>query len=97
MSIGYAKNQLTSVNVALESLRGDRALWVKPGDFLGHRPGVRAHAPAAIERSELKPAIEVLSAVGQVRVAAVALVARTRHVARLATAIVRVMVCADIG
>ena len=55
MSIGYAKNQLTSVNVALESLRGDRALWVKPGDFLGHRPGIRAQAPVAVERRELKP------------------------------------------
>jgi hypothetical protein len=33
MSIGFAKNQLTSVNVALEPLRGDRRLWLKPGDL----------------------------------------------------------------
>jgi hypothetical protein len=64
------------VNVALETLRGDRALWVKPGAFLGQRSGVRAHAPAAVERSELKPVIEVLAAAGQTRVAAVALLCR---------------------
>lgn len=76
MSVGYAKNQLTSVNVSLESLRGDKALWVKPGDFLGHRPGTRAHAPAGIERTLLKPALEALIGSGKERVAAVALLCR---------------------
>lgn len=33
-----AKHRLASENVVLESLRGDRALWVKPGACLGHRP-----------------------------------------------------------
>ena len=76
MSIGYAKNQLTSVNVALESLRGDRRLWVRPGDFLGRRSGVRAQAPAGLERDQLKQAIGALAAAGRERVAAVALLCR---------------------
>lgn len=88
MSIGYAKNQLTSVNVALESLRVDRALWVKPGAFLGHQSAygsvLRLRSSAASSRTLSRctggqvraAAIEVLSAGGQVRVAAVALLRR---------------------
>lgn len=76
MSVGYAKNQLTSVNVALESLRGDRALWVKPGDVLGRRSGVRTRAPAGLDRGQLKPAVDTLIRSGKPRVAAVALLCR---------------------
>lgn len=76
MSVGYAKNQLTSVNVVLESLRGDRALWVKPADYIGSRSGVRTHPPAGLDRDLLKPAIDSLIAQGKVRVAAVALLCR---------------------
>ncbi len=76
MSIGYAKNQLTSVNVVLESLRGDRALWVRPGDYLGQRSGVRGRAPEGLDRERLKPAIDGLIAQGKERVAAVALLCR---------------------
>jgi hypothetical protein len=76
MSVGYAKNQLTSVNVVLESLRGDRALWVRPGDYLDRRSGVRTSAPAGLDRDRLKPAIDTLIAEGKGRVAAVALLCR---------------------
>lgn len=76
MSIGYAKNQLTSVNVALEALREDRMLWVRPGEFLGQRSGVRAEAPAGIDRSRLKLATDALAAAGKTRVAATALLCR---------------------
>ena len=76
MSIAYAKNRLTSINVVLESLRNDRALWVKPGDYLGNRSTVRHSAPGGLDRASMKVAIATLTASGKERVAAVALLCR---------------------
>lgn len=76
MSIAYAKNQLTSANVVLESLRGDRALWVKPADYLGKRSTVRLCAPRGLDRAPVKTAVGTLTATGKERVAAVALLCR---------------------
>jgi hypothetical protein len=76
MSNGYAKNQLTSVNVALESLRGDRALWVRPSDYIGQRSSVRTDAPVGLDRDRLQPVIDHLVAQGKERVVAVAMLCR---------------------
>jgi Integrase len=76
ISNGYAKNQLTSVNVALESLRGDRALWVRPSDYIGQRSSVRTDAPVGLDRNRLQPVIERLVAQGKERVVAVAMLCR---------------------
>jgi hypothetical protein len=76
MSNGYAKNQLSSVNVVLESLRGDRALWVRPSDYIGQRSSVRTDAPVGLDRAQLQPVVEELSAQGKQNVAAVALLCR---------------------
>ena len=73
LSNGYAKNQLTSVNVVLESMRGDRALWVRPSDYIGQRDSVRTDAPAGLDRDRLRPVVERLTDLGKARVAAVAL------------------------
>ncbi len=76
MSIAYAKNQLSSANVVLESLRGDRTVWVKPGDFLGRRSTVRSSVPGGMDRAQVKVAADTLTATGKQRVAAVALLCR---------------------
>jgi len=76
ISNGYAKNQLTSVNVVLESLRGDRALWVRPSDYIGQRTSVRTDAPEGLDRERLLPVVERLTDLGRARVAAVALLCR---------------------
>lgn len=76
MSIAYAKNQLSSANVVLESLRGDRAVWVKPGDFLSRRSVVRLSVPGGMDRAQVKVAADTLKAAGKERVAAVALLCR---------------------
>lgn len=76
MSNGYAKNQLTSVNVVLESMRGDRALWVRPSDYIGQRTSVRTDAPVGLDRERLQPVVERLTDLGKARVAAVALLCR---------------------
>ncbi|MDH3266185.1 MAG: integrase domain-containing protein [Gammaproteobacteria bacterium] len=76
VSLGYAKNQLTSVNVVMESLRGDRVLWVKPSDFLGNRSTVRVAAPSGLDRVLVKSATDKLISGGKGRVAAIALLCR---------------------
>ncbi len=76
MSIAYAKNQLTSINVVLESLRGDRALWMKPGDRLGKRSTIRVSPPAGLNRARFRCAVDKLIAGGKERPAAVALLCR---------------------
>jgi hypothetical protein len=75
-SVGYAKNQLTTVNVVMESLRGDRSLWLKPGDYLGNRSGVRTRAPGAIHRDRVRLVANNLIDQGKERVAAAGLLCR---------------------
>lgn len=76
MSTAYAKNQLSSANVVLESLRGDRAIRVKPGDFLGRRSTVRTSVPGGMDRAQVKVSADTLNAAGKERAAAVALLCR---------------------
>tara|TARA_R110002049_G_scaffold20717_6_gene75924 strand:- start:4524 stop:5471 length:948 start_codon:yes stop_codon:yes gene_type:complete len=76
ISVGYAKNQLTTVNVVMESLRGDRSLWLKPGDYLGNRSGVRTRAPGAINRDRVGTVANKLIDQGKERVAAAGLLCR---------------------
>lgn len=76
MSNGYAKNQLASVNVVLESLRGDRALWVRPSEYIGQRSNVRTRPPVGLDRDRLQPVFERLTAWGKDRVVAVAMLCR---------------------
>jgi hypothetical protein len=75
-SVGYAKNQLTTVNVVMESLRGDRSLWLKPGHYLGNRSAVRTRAPGAISRDRVRVVANKLIGQGKERVAAAGLLCR---------------------
>lgn len=76
MAVAYAKNLLTSVNVTLESLRGDRAIRVTPGDYLGKRSIVRSSPPDGLDRGRVKHVADKLTAEGKGRVAAVGLLCR---------------------
>ncbi len=76
LSVAYAKNIVTSVNVALESLRGDRAIWIKPGAVLGKRSSVRTSPPGGLDRRPVQEAVAQLIANDRARVAATALLCR---------------------
>jgi hypothetical protein len=71
-SVGYAQNQLTSVNVTLEALRGDNQLRVSPAAIVGRRASVRTVSPAGLDRSLFSKAVQALRDRGQVRTASVA-------------------------
>ena len=71
MAVAYAQNLLSSVNVVLEALRGDRQLRVSPANLVGKRAHVRDSAPAGLDRQPVAAGAAALRARGQDRVAAV--------------------------
>lgn len=50
MSVAYAQNLLSSVNVTLEALREDKQCAVSPSALVGDRSNVRTEAPLSMDR-----------------------------------------------
>ena len=71
MTVSYAQNLLSTVNVVLEALRGDRLLRVSPAALVGQRAHVRNATPAGLERAQLERALQVLKGRDEARIAAV--------------------------
>ncbi len=76
MAVSYAQNLLSSVNVVLETMRGDTTLRVSPSEMVGERSSVRQEAPTGMERERLQQATSELRERGEECVAAVAELAR---------------------
>ena len=76
MTVAYAQNLLSSVNVVLETLRGDRQLRVSPATLVGERRHVRVSAPAGLNRKHVRAAVATLRDRDQARVASVVELAR---------------------
>jgi hypothetical protein len=76
LSLAYAQNLLSSVNVVLEALRGDRQVRGSPSTLVGERNNVRGTSPAGLEREPLRHCTEHLRGLGHPRVAAVVALAR---------------------
>ncbi len=76
MAVAYAQNLLSSVNVILETMRGDRQLRVSPAVLVGERRHVRNTAPAGLDRTRVNAAAAALRDRDQARVASVVELAR---------------------
>jgi hypothetical protein len=76
MAVAYAQNLLSSVNVVLETMRGDRQLWVSPAALVGERRHVRESGPAGLDRKQVRAAVAALQNRDQARVASVIELAR---------------------
>jgi len=76
MSVSYGKNLVTSANVTMEALRGDKAVWVRPGAFIGQRSLVRQNAPESLERAKVQVAADRLASAGKSREAALVTLCR---------------------
>jgi hypothetical protein len=76
LSVRYAQNLLSSVNVVMERMRGDTALRVRPASAVGHRSNVRTEPPVSLDRVAVVTAIQSLEARGHHPVACIALLAR---------------------
>ena len=54
MSVAYAQNRLSTVNVILETMRKDTVLTIKPAQIIGQRSHVRSTIPATFRTDVLK-------------------------------------------
>lgn len=76
MSVRYAQNLVSTVNVVLETMRGDRELRLSPARLVGQRVNVREIAPASLDRRGFASQVERLDAQGHERIATIAALAR---------------------
>jgi integrase len=76
LSVRYAQNLLSTVNVVMETMRGDRCVRVTPAALVGKRRNVRSEAPEGLDRSVVDRAILALNDQGENRAALVAALAR---------------------
>jgi hypothetical protein len=77
VSVPYAQNLVSSINVVLETLRGDRAIRVSPSAVIGEqRTNVRDSAPASMDREKVARTVADLRYQGFERQAVVLEVAR---------------------
>ncbi len=76
MSISYAQNLLSSVNVTLEALRENRGIRISPSKAVGQRSNIRTQAPASLNREKISQVTETLRNLNHPVAAAVIEVAR---------------------
>ena len=76
LSVSYGQNLVSSVNIVLETLRGDKDLHVRPAKMLGQRSRVRAEAPAGLQTKDVRQCADRLRQEGHPRVASMIEVAR---------------------
>lgn len=76
LSVRYAQNLLSTVNVVMETMRGDRSVRVAPATLVGQRRNVRSETPASLDRSTVDRATARLETEGEARTALVASLAR---------------------
>jgi len=71
LSVSYAQNLLSSVNVVLESMRGDRRIRVAPAALVGQRSHVRGQPPVGLDRQVVRQCANQLRQNGHERIASV--------------------------
>ncbi len=76
MSVRYAQNLVSTVNVVLETMRGDRQLRLSPARLVGQRINVREIAPVSLDRQRFAAQIARLDEHGHARIATIASLAR---------------------
>jgi hypothetical protein len=76
LSVRYAQNVLSTVNVVLETMRGDRCVRVAPAALVGQRRNVRCAVPVSLDRALVDQAVARLNANREERTALVAELAR---------------------
>ena len=76
LSTAYAQNLLSTVNVVLEAMRGDRRIRVAPAKLIGQRTRVRTDPPAGLDAKTVRQCADRLRMDGHDQIAATVEVAR---------------------
>lgn len=61
MTVSYAQNLISSVNVVLSAMRGDNNLKISPSNTVGMRRHIRENSPISYDRSKYQLALNKLS------------------------------------
>ena len=77
LSTAYAQNLLSTVNVVLEAMRGDRRIRVAPAKLIGQRTRVRTDPPAGLDAKTVRQCADRLRMNGHQEIAAMVEVARS--------------------
>jgi integrase len=77
LAVSYGQNLISSINVILQSLRGDRVLTVSPSGVVGYRTHIRTEIPLYIDYEETVSRIFRMRELGFNEIAAMAWLART--------------------
>lgn len=76
LEVSYSQNLLSTVNVVLETMRKDKAMALKPAQWVGQRSRISTTVLATLERSVLAAPIQQIQENGNQRVAIIAELAR---------------------
>jgi hypothetical protein len=76
LSVAYAHNLQSTVNVVLEAMRGDRRVRIAPAKLIGQRTRVRTEPPAGLDRKAVRQCANHLRMNGHERIASVVELAR---------------------
>lgn len=76
LAVSYAQNLLSTVNVVLETMRGDRQVRVAPAALVGQRSQARTNPPTGLDQNVVHGCTNQLRQNGHERIAAVVEVAR---------------------
>jgi hypothetical protein len=76
LSISYAQNLLSSINITVGAMRGDRRVWISPAQQVGKRSTLRTTSPDSMDWSRVERATELMRAAGLQRAAIVVELAR---------------------
>jgi len=60
-SVSYAQNQISSINVVLSALRGDKKLTISPSQAVGERTHIREVTPLSLDRDSYTKALSCLN------------------------------------
>lgn len=82
ISVATAQNRISTMNTVFAALRGDHAVQISPSEYAGKRSAVRTKAPAALDITRVREAVETLRDTGLLRAAAVLELARALGVRR---------------
>jgi hypothetical protein len=77
IAVRYAQNLLSTVNVVLEAMRGNRSLRVSPSALVGRRIDIRQDAPKSLDSARVEAIIHQLNRNGERRIGLIAALART--------------------
>lgn len=77
VSVAYAQNLLSTVNVCLTALRGDRILFVSPSKVVGVRSHIRVDVPLHIDYEDVLRRVYELVRKGELAIAAIVWLARS--------------------